>query len=225
MNYERLSTQYLGQTAEGYDAKRQKTQKWRHEQAAVHELLAKVPSGSTLVDIPVGTGRFFEFYKELDLRPTGLDISRDMITEAAAKASQLQLNVQLATGDIRNIPYPDGSFDLAVCVRFLNWVDHAGFRAAVAELTRVSSRYLLLGCAHFVPLSGLSPKRMLLQTVKRLRTQVFNFSKKPQMYRHELTQVQDTFAHHNLNVVAAICTKSERNGVDSYMYLLEKQPR
>jgi ubiquinone/menaquinone biosynthesis C-methylase UbiE len=222
MNYENLSKRYWGDVAEGYDAKRQLTNKWRHEQAAFESLLQKVPKGLRAVDIPVGTGRFFEFYKEHDIRVTGLDISADMVEEAKKKARQFGLSAQIATGDIRNICFPNGHFDLAVCVRFLNWVDHAGFNAAVAELSRVSSRYLLLGCAHFVPLGGLNARRLFLQTVKRLRTQVFNFSNKPRMYRHEQRQVRNAFASNNLKILAEICTKAERNGVDSYMYLLEK---
>lgn len=222
MDYDRLSKRYWGRTAESYDATRQDSNAWSAEQAAVEKFLKMLPPGISLVDIPVGTGRFFEFYKQLGMHPTGIDISADMIEEASKKAKQLHLEARLEVGDIRRINFPDGSFDLAVCSRFLNWVDHAGFRNAVAELSRVSSRYLILWCSHFVPVSGLSPRRLFLQTIKRLRTQVFNFSSKPQAYRHEIHQIKKAFDDNKLKVLGSALTKSNRSGIDTYVYLLEK---
>jgi|ERR1700679_3268240 len=144
MRFDKLSTRYTGELAQAYDAARMGGPEWPREQAIVERYLATLPAGATLVDIPVGTGRFLEFYKTFDLKPTGLDISADMLAAAKAKAAALGLDLTLAQADIRKIDAPDKSFEAGVCVRFVNWVDFAGMEAALAELSRVVRTTLIV---------------------------------------------------------------------------------
>jgi ubiquinone/menaquinone biosynthesis C-methylase UbiE len=144
MKFDTLSTRYTGGVAQSYEALRTGSADWPREQAAVERFLRTLPAGSSIVDVPVGTGRFLEFYKSFGLRPTGLDISLDMMDSAKAKASALALDIDLRKADIRRIDTPDRSFDAALCVRFVNWVDFAGFEAVMTELARVARHTIIV---------------------------------------------------------------------------------
>jgi ubiquinone/menaquinone biosynthesis C-methylase UbiE len=138
VEFDTLSTRYTGGIASSYEAMRTGSTDWPKEQAVVERFLRTLPQGSSIVDVPVGTGRFLEFYKAFGLKPTGLDISLDMMDSAKAKAAALALDIDFRKADIRHIDAPDKSFDTALCVRFVNWVDFAGFEAVMAELARVA---------------------------------------------------------------------------------------
>jgi ubiquinone/menaquinone biosynthesis C-methylase UbiE len=138
MEFDKLSTRYTGGIAQSYEALRTGGTDWPKEQAVVERFLRTLPRDSTIVDVPVGTGRFVEFYKAFGLKPTGLDISLDMMDSAKEKADALGLDIAFRKADIRHIDAPDRGFDTALCVRFVNWVDFAGFEAVMAELARVA---------------------------------------------------------------------------------------
>src|ERR1700734_434447 len=144
MGFEKLSTDYTGGVAASYEAERTGGPEWPKEQAVVERFLATLPAGATIVDVPVGTGRFLEFYKKFNLSPTGLDISLDMLASAKAKADGLGLEATLKKGDIRRIDALDKSFDAALCVRFVNWIDFTSMAAVLGELDRVARSTLIL---------------------------------------------------------------------------------
>lgn len=154
MEFGRLSTKYLGSAAENYEAERLGT-KWAAEQQAVEELLRDVPERTKTLDVPVGTGRLIEYHKSRSFAAHGVDVSPDMLSEARARAEAIDADVELSLGDIRHLPFPDKSFDLVVCLRFLNWIDAAGVEAAVKELARVSNERLLLGIRYVTPFQDL----------------------------------------------------------------------
>jgi ubiquinone/menaquinone biosynthesis C-methylase UbiE len=144
MKFDDLATRYTGDLAQAYEAERTGGPEWPKEQAAIERFLGALPRGATLLDIPVGTGRFLPFYKKYDLRVTGLDISLDMLASARSKAAALGLDIALAKGDIRRIEAADKSFDAALCMRFVNWIDFAGMEAALTELNRLARSALIV---------------------------------------------------------------------------------
>jgi ubiquinone/menaquinone biosynthesis C-methylase UbiE len=123
MDFEQLAQSYKGDAANAYDKERSSRKKWIAEQSIVENLLVTLPRGSSVIDIPIGTGRFIDLYHRLQLAATGMDISPDMIAIAAGKAKKIGLMIPLYTADIRKINAADGAFDTAVCICFLNWID------------------------------------------------------------------------------------------------------
>src|SRR5688572_9163480 len=77
--------QYYGDIADSYLEIREKQEKWQVEQRIMRELLADIPSGLKVLDVPFGTGRFVPFYLEKKMTVHGVDISQDMVC-AAEKA-------------------------------------------------------------------------------------------------------------------------------------------
>src|SRR3990170_2451843 len=98
MKLEELAKTYTGEMAETYDSKRTLSKKWQLEQDVVHRILESMPHGITLIDVPVGTGRFVELYHKLGIAASGVDISKDMIARAGEKAGALDAKIDLYQG-------------------------------------------------------------------------------------------------------------------------------
>lgn len=147
---DRLSTppsgdNYYGQRAKEYEAVRVRQDWWHAEQSAVQSALESLSGVVSVLDVPVGTGRFFRFYKNLNLKVAGYDASKDMLNEARQAAAEIGLEADLTEGDARHLPYQRGSFDLVVCFRFLqSIIPLRDARLVIDELTRVTRRYALL---------------------------------------------------------------------------------
>jgi len=131
---DRTARKYRGKMASGYEAKRMKQLRWHQENAIVRGMLEGA-RGSVL-DVPVGTGRFLAMYNELGLHPVvGIDSSDEMLKLAARKGFPYELE----NGDARKLRFADRSFDNVVCVRFLDLIDEPAMTAVVTELLRVAS--------------------------------------------------------------------------------------
>jgi SAM-dependent methyltransferase len=91
---------YYNRVAQNYEAKRTQQSWWHVEQDAMQELLAELPRGLEVVDIPFGTGRFVPFYQDNGYRVAGLDASADMIA-----AAQTALGDRFEGLDVRVGPF------------------------------------------------------------------------------------------------------------------------
>ncbi len=134
LNKQEMAGKYTGDAATGYDAQRIGTPKWEFEQRCVEVML---PACATVLDVPVGSGRFLDLYRARGIAATGMDISADMLAEAAKKAPAV-----LMQGDIFTHAFPE-PFDCVVCVRFLNWFAAPDLARVVAKLAELTRRYVL----------------------------------------------------------------------------------
>jgi ubiquinone/menaquinone biosynthesis C-methylase UbiE len=226
MDLDQLATRYHGNIAQQYDVRRDRTAQWDREQAGVAAILRTLNRGSTIVDIPVGTGRFLESYAQYGLRATGLDVSNDMLEQARTKATALGLTMDLRKSDIRHIDAADDAFDAALCVRFLNWVDLAGLDTAIGQLARVARLNVLCAIRHYAPLGDLKvpTRRGALRLAKQVVTRVRKrFTAKGSLVFHEKRQITDVLAKHGLDVVSANCIENRSDGTDYYVYHLRKR--
>lgn len=131
---------YRGESAKHYEAERVRQQKWRNEQAAIAEFLAGFSAGQSVLDIPIGTGRFLQLYCAAGLNIIGMDVSEDMMHQARVKNAAADIRY----GDILDIPLPDRSVDIAVCVRLLNLITENEMLRAMSELGRVVRQSIIL---------------------------------------------------------------------------------
>lgn len=219
MKYETLAKRYTDNTARHYDRDRTDDRKWHNEQAAMNALLSLIPEGASLIDIPVGTGRFFDLYKKYSLRVTGMDISADMREQARQKALTHDFSVTLKHGDIRNIDAENHSVDVALCIRFLNWVKSEDLVPILGELKRISKKYVLVGLRHDAPASELSLSRRVMQILARLRRR----SGLHKITVHKKDAIEDAFKTCGLHEISRICVENKYDGSDYYFYLMEKK--
>jgi ubiquinone/menaquinone biosynthesis C-methylase UbiE len=84
------------------------------EQAA--KLTAELPDGADVLEVAPGPGYLaIEIARLGRFRVTGLDISRTFVDIATGHARKANVDVDFRHGDVREMPFPPGSFDLIVC--------------------------------------------------------------------------------------------------------------
>ena len=135
---------YIGQLAATYEKRRSQNPKWKFEDdimsAVLNQLRAEIQS---IIDAPVGTGRFLKKYAELgnDIHVTGFDYSIDMLDLAASR--QGGAKVDLIRQDIINYSIPMTA-DLVVCYRFLNLIHFEEVIKVLGHLFTATRKYSLL---------------------------------------------------------------------------------
>lgn len=137
LNAAMTRTTYFGEKARVYDARNAATDKRRREDAALREFIADI--SGTVLDIPVGTGHFLPLYKSLGMNVIGMDVSSEMMDQAKMKAPE----IDFLYGDVLQIPLPDLSVDVAVCIRLLSLIDTHEMVLAIKELGRAASQAVI----------------------------------------------------------------------------------
>ena len=136
---------YYGDMAALYDAERTDSKRWRREQAAVEAFLDRLPRDLSVLDVPVGTGRYLPLYQARGHRATGFDASHEMLAETRKRAEALGVELPLDQGDATKLPYDDGQFDLVVSTRFLRHVlPFELARVSLAEMARVTRGHAII---------------------------------------------------------------------------------
>jgi SAM-dependent methyltransferase len=103
------------------------------DRMAVRALLP--PSGERLIEVGAGFGRLANEYS--GYREVALLDSSEVHVEAAREALGGDARFQVVLGDALALPYPDGYFDAAVCVRMLHhFADPAPVLAELGRVTR-----------------------------------------------------------------------------------------
>lgn len=131
---------YTGTVATGYDAKRDQSPKWAAEQSIVEGFIDTFEG--TVLDIPVGTGRFIPAYERNKLDWLGVDLSLDMLNEAAAKAT---LRPKLVQGDVTRLGDIMGpkSVDYAIMCRLTRWLTAEQRKEALGQLQKVTRKAII----------------------------------------------------------------------------------
>lgn len=139
---ERTARKYRGKFAEGYRAKRESQRRWKEENEIVERFLSDLPPGTTVLDVPVGEGRFISLYSRRQFSVVGVDVSEDMLKLARRKRTST--TTTLAKGSIFELPYDANTFDVGVCVRFLDLLDQDNMERAMLHLDRVVRSRIIL---------------------------------------------------------------------------------
>lgn len=160
------ANKYFGPVASGYDQKRQHDEKWTTEQKIIEDMLSDLPAGSTVLDCPVGTGRFLPYYMSKGFKFLGVDLSGDMLVQSALKCGASPEDLQqwvaiskqrgaiipvtidtdkgeLAQGDVRNTGLPDKCVDAAVMCRLTRWLSPEDCQRALRELQRITKQRII----------------------------------------------------------------------------------
>lgn len=89
--------------------------------------------GKFVVDVGCGTGRWLTFASESGARVAGLDLTPEMLTQAAAKPG---LQGRLARADAQSLPLTDATADIALCSFCISYVSE--WAAVFGELARIT---------------------------------------------------------------------------------------
>ena len=135
---------YQGEHAAAYDARRAALPKWEFEDRALTDILgAHKKQIRSLIDAPVGTGRFLDLYRRVlgDVRVHGLDRSTDMLN--MARRLDASGGVVLQEQDILGASFGVRA-DAVVCFRFLNLLPWADAARALRNLFVATDRLLVM---------------------------------------------------------------------------------
>ena len=86
-----------------------------------------------ILDIGCGNGRLYQLFDDLSTRFTGIDISETLINIAKEKYSEATFIV----GDMRKLPFEDGSFDIAYSIAAVHHLPPEGQQEVLQEVSRV----------------------------------------------------------------------------------------
>jgi SAM-dependent methyltransferase len=84
--------------------------------------LLGIRAGATVLDLACGHGRISNRLACRGANVSGLDSTRLFLEQARAEASQARLQVDYVEGDMRALPWPDGSFD-----HVISWFTSFGY--------------------------------------------------------------------------------------------------
>lgn len=104
------------------------------EERLIVELVGP-PLGRRILDVGCGDAALAVALAKRGAIVTGVDADPRMLAAGRARAEASGVAVQLLQGDVRALPFPDGSFDLVLAVTVLCFVDDAA--RAVGEMGRV----------------------------------------------------------------------------------------
>jgi ubiquinone/menaquinone biosynthesis C-methylase UbiE len=119
---------YYDRMSEGYERERHRGYH-RYLDDAEAGCVADLARGAEVLEVGCGTGLILARLAPIAVRVAGVDLSEGMLSRARARGFAVE------QADATRLPYPDASFDLAVCFKVLPHVPAA--REAVAEMARV----------------------------------------------------------------------------------------
>lgn len=127
---------YHGDIAARYDQDRKTEPLWELEQAFAAALIAQLPPGAVVMDIPAGTGRFVGLLLARGVTVQALDISADMLAELRRQYPN-EARLQVAVGDAERLEAADSSIDCIISWRFFHLLPLATIDRVLAEFRRV----------------------------------------------------------------------------------------
>ena len=180
---DKVAIHYKGDVAKLYNKNRTSSLKWKREQKIMEEIISNFSPKSTVLDLPIGTGRLLPFYESCGHKIYGVDISSDMLEETSKAIKGINTNVDLIEGNIEKIPLPDNSVDYVVCMRLFNLVPISTVEIGLKEFCRVSRDRIFfqvrvvedIGLIKLIAKMVLDPRTY----INRLLHQVFILLKKP----------------------------------------------
>jgi SAM-dependent methyltransferase len=109
-----------GTAAQNYLAERRNAPLWLAEQDVVANYFSHIADGGSVLDIPFRTGRFVDLYNSKGMQVSGFEFSSDMLQAAQdALGNEVYASIDAQIGRAEALPYADDSFDVVVCLRFL----------------------------------------------------------------------------------------------------------
>ena len=163
---------YDREVAQTYDQSRQQERHWILEDRFVGKYMRSRPV-EDLLDLPVGTGRFFHHYTGVR-NVTGIDISEEMLLLAKEKLFLLppEVSVCLEQGDVFALPFVNAAFDVTIVFRLFHLMPETSLARAIKELCRVTRKDVVVQT--YVPEDGLrNPFQMRFRAAFRKLKSLF----------------------------------------------------
>jgi ubiquinone/menaquinone biosynthesis C-methylase UbiE len=137
----------------------------------------------TAIDLPCGTGRISQIPAERGYDLLCADISVPMLKASRKKIDALGKYASYAATDIYNLPFSDGTFDCASCIRLFQHLNETECLRALTELNRISSHFVI---ANFMYASG------YYQVTRYLRQKAGRYAPRYTIKKSFLDSIEDS---------------------------------
>lgn len=226
MRLKNLKEKYTGKAASEYEKIRKSSEMWWREQKIVSQFLREICQKekiSLVMDVPVGTGRFFDIYEELSVNVLGIDVSEDMLNQARDKAKNRNITIRLVNEDILEFS-EDINPDVIVCTRFLNWLDFKHCKRVISKLSSFYPTYIILGSRTLDLVIGrllITPKDNLKAVINYLMGKRLG----PNLKIHNKTDLENVFSSNQLEIKGKGLVDVGSFGSKYFIYLLKNIAR
>lgn len=112
---------YKKDEAADYNASRSGEYSWVREYSLINRLCKEWPAGSTVLDIPCGTGRLIPLFQNRGHRVIGADISAHMMGQVSTANREMPALRGLTQVDAEHLPFADNSVDYVVSLRLFHF--------------------------------------------------------------------------------------------------------
>jgi len=133
---------YHGEVVSNYVKKRETQPRWVAEQKIIETALQCVQEKSAVLDVPIGTGRWFDVCRKMGHSLIGVDVSDEMLAESQ-KQVKPDDEVLLIKGPAWATGLKDKSVDVSVMCRLTRWLSPDERTAALMELQRVTKSLII----------------------------------------------------------------------------------
>jgi ubiquinone/menaquinone biosynthesis C-methylase UbiE len=182
------------------------------EKRAISKLLDVIAQRQPVrrvLDVACGTGRISELLVQRGYQVTCGDISNEMLAVAQERLNRLGAHqAEFVTIDVYQTGYEDSSYDCVTCIRLFQHLTTEQRTNALAELGRVSKRYVIVNVMYTSLYYGF---------VRRLRLALGRYAPR---YTASKQQIENELKHAGLRIVKSIFTQPGFNG--NLVLLLEK---
>jgi SAM-dependent methyltransferase len=230
---------YFGDIVTNYDNDRKIERIWFKENKIVKRLLKKYAPISIL-DLPVGTGRFFELYQKLDTIKTviGIDISEDMLLYSKQKAVNMCLDNKfiLQKGDAEALNIPP--VECIICFRLAHLLPDDILTNVLANLAKTTTKYILFQIYDVILDKKWGKKitsNRAFKILNNLYTRFKNIARRNQNHIKETWLHIENFSHTENSLHALFkknnlfirkiyaCGIQQNRNVETRIYVLEKK--
>jgi ubiquinone/menaquinone biosynthesis C-methylase UbiE len=184
-NYEYRNKYKSREKAEQYDYRHFKSVRGRifsfFETRQLENAFRLFRHNASILDMPCGTGRITVQLLNNGFRVVGGDISGAMVEVAQQKLQHYKNLIRFQLMDGTNIPYPDNTFDGAVCIRFMANIPLELQKTILKELVRVSAGPIIVGFS-------------LTSRILRIRNRLKRLFKSPLTQYHVTDKIIDRWS-------------------------------
>lgn len=110
----------------------------RREESAIKAFVSSIPSDSSVLDIPCGTGRWWPLLGTRAATIVAMDVSPGMLQFARKRAVEFHLPVSVLEGNAEAIPLPDNAVDVVFSHALTKHLPVPVQYRVLRELARVS---------------------------------------------------------------------------------------